>query len=135
MIKILDKHNCCGCLACLNACPKKCISPKTDAEGFSYPIADESICINCGICEKICPFLNPHKNSASPECFAMQRKNRRYFRPIFDRAGCIKNVKEQKFRTNQFGENTLQKTRSLFCQFRQPKSPQNSDKTCTEIFF
>lgn len=75
MIKILDKHNCCGCLACLNACPKKCISPKTDAEGFSYPIADESICINCGICEKICPFLNPHKNSASPECFAMQSKN------------------------------------------------------------
>ena len=75
MIKILDKHNCCGCLACLNACPKKCISPKTDAEGFSYPIADESICINCGICEKACPFLNPHKNSDSPECFAMQSKN------------------------------------------------------------
>lgn len=75
MIKIWDKHNCCGCLACLNACPKKCISLKPDTEGFSYPIADESICINCGICEKVCPFLNPHKNSASPECFAMQSKN------------------------------------------------------------
>lgn len=58
MIDIKDKAKCCGCTACANACPKKCIEMKADEEEFLYPVVDESICIDCGICEKICPIKN-----------------------------------------------------------------------------
>lgn len=40
MIQILDKHNCCGCNACVQKCPKQCISMHEDEEGFLYPIVD-----------------------------------------------------------------------------------------------
>lgn len=57
MIRIIDKHNCCGCSACASACPKACISMQEDEEGFLYPLVDAATCIDCGICEKVCPFL------------------------------------------------------------------------------
>lgn len=60
MIKILDKHNCCGCEACIQVCPKRCISFEEDVEGFRYPKVDESVCIECGLCEKVCPILSPY---------------------------------------------------------------------------
>ena len=35
-----------------------------DKEGFLYPSVDEGKCINCGLCEKVCPWLNsPEKLS------------------------------------------------------------------------
>lgn len=55
MIKIEDKHNCCGCEACVQACPKHCISFEEDTEGFRYPVVDKAVCIDCGACEKVCP--------------------------------------------------------------------------------
>lgn len=58
MIEITDKKNCCGCSACVQACPVKCISLIEDEEGFSYPHVNKEKCIECGLCEKICPFIN-----------------------------------------------------------------------------
>lgn len=58
MISILKKEQCCGCNACGDACPKKAISFKTDVEGFWYPEVDTSLCINCGLCERVCPEIN-----------------------------------------------------------------------------
>lgn len=58
MIKITDKHNCCGCGACAQVCPMKCITMSTDTEGFLYPSVDNNACINCGLCEKICPEIH-----------------------------------------------------------------------------
>ncbi len=58
MITITDKEKCCGCEACTQICPKKCISFIEDEEGFCYPEVDESTCIDCGLCEKVCPVLN-----------------------------------------------------------------------------
>ncbi len=46
---------CTGCSACINICPKNCISMKPDADGFLYPQIDEDKCIDCKLCEKICP--------------------------------------------------------------------------------
>lgn len=60
MITISDKHNCCGCSACAQACPKQCISMLQDAEGFLYPQVDTSSCINCELCERVCPVLNQY---------------------------------------------------------------------------
>lgn len=70
MIKITDKHNCCGCEACVQACPKNCISFEEDNEGFCYPRVDESICIECGLCEKVCPILTPFDSRLPQTQFA-----------------------------------------------------------------
>ena len=58
MITINNKHNCCGCSACVQACPKQCISFEEDEQGFRYPLVDKAICVDCGMCEKVCPVLN-----------------------------------------------------------------------------
>lgn len=59
MINITDKHNCCGCGACVQKCPKQSISLQEDSEGFLYPKVNSDTCIDCGLCEKVCPMLNP----------------------------------------------------------------------------
>ena len=37
MIRILEKNKCCGCGACMQICPIKCIQFIHDNEGFFYP--------------------------------------------------------------------------------------------------
>ena len=60
MIQITDKRMCCGCTACVNACPVQCIVMRRDREeGFDYPVANPDRCIGCGKCESVCPVLNP----------------------------------------------------------------------------
>ena len=56
MINITDKAMCCGCTACVNACPVQCIVMRRDRdEGFDYPVANQDICIGGGRCESVCP--------------------------------------------------------------------------------
>lgn len=31
---------------------------QADEEGFCYPQIDEALCIDCGLCEKVCPLLH-----------------------------------------------------------------------------
>lgn len=45
---------CCGCEACANACPQKCISMEK-YKNFYYPMINHDLCVNCNICEKVCP--------------------------------------------------------------------------------
>lgn len=60
MISISDKRFCCGCSACVQSCPKHCINLREDEEGFLYPLVDVSECVDCKLCEKVCPYLNNH---------------------------------------------------------------------------
>lgn len=62
MIRISEKESCCGCSACMNICPKKCISMEADSEGFLYPKVDEKRCVDCHLCEKVCPVQNTVAN-------------------------------------------------------------------------
>ncbi len=55
MINIINKTECYGCGSCAMSCPVKCISMKTDEEGFDYPEIDSSKCIECGKCDMVCP--------------------------------------------------------------------------------
>lgn len=49
------KEECCGCTACYAICPKFAILMVEDEEGFEYPQIDESKCIRCYHCIKVCP--------------------------------------------------------------------------------
>lgn len=63
MIKITDKSKCCGCNACKEICPKKCIEMKSDSEGFLYPVVNKEKCTNCKLCERVCPIKNAKEKS------------------------------------------------------------------------
>lgn len=64
----LEKDLCCGCTACVSVCPQKCLEMITDAEGFLIPsIAENRKCIDCGLCNKVCPILNPVKEIAKTQ--------------------------------------------------------------------
>ncbi len=63
MILFSNKEDCSGCGACYNACPKKAISMQEDDYGFVYPVIDNSLCIECGLCKTVCGYQNiPDKN-------------------------------------------------------------------------
>lgn len=56
--KILSlTETCSGCFACANICPNDAISLPTNFEGFYFPIIDQGKCINCGLCDRVCPQL------------------------------------------------------------------------------
>ena len=57
MIDIINKQDCCGCNACGDICPKDAITFVDDNEGFWYPKVDLNKCIDCHLCEKVCPIL------------------------------------------------------------------------------
>lgn len=58
MIKI--PADCCGCNACIQICPKNCLSTHVATNGFNYPCIERpDQCIECGLCEKVCPVLHP----------------------------------------------------------------------------
>ncbi|WP_443736957.1 4Fe-4S dicluster domain-containing protein, partial [Treponema sp.] len=57
-MQIENLKNCTGCSACFASCPKNAISLVPNEEGFLYPQIDSTKCIQCGLCEKVCPALN-----------------------------------------------------------------------------
>ena len=79
MINIQNKVDCCGCNACGDVCPKQAISYITDNEGFWYPEVDMQRCIDCGLCEIVCPIINVQslKKNDLPKsiCYAAEHKN------------------------------------------------------------
>lgn len=57
MIEITDLKNCCGCEACAAICPKHCIDMIVQ-EGFYYPYVNKDDCVDCHMCENVCPEIN-----------------------------------------------------------------------------
>lgn len=54
MKEIVGKEKCTGCGVCTVVCPKEAIDMKMDEKGFYYPVIDNSLCIECGKCQKSC---------------------------------------------------------------------------------
>ena len=75
MISIENKSICCGCGACVQKCPKKSISLIEDSEGFLYPKVDETTCINCGLCEKVCHEQHPFEEHSPMNVYAAYNLN------------------------------------------------------------
>ena len=69
VIRLRDRLLCTGCGACVNACPKGCISMQEDKEGFLVPAIDNTRCVACGKCAAVCArvasaSLNPRPKTA-----------------------------------------------------------------------
>lgn len=79
MIRIERNEDCCGCNACSDICPREAISYRIDHEGFWYPDIDTQKCVECGLCEKVCPMLHKdalkEKGFTEPECYVAEHKS------------------------------------------------------------
>ncbi len=78
MIKINNPADCCGCTACMNVCPHDAITMLPDTLGFKYPIVDETKCVDCGLCEKVCAFNDNYDishNLVTPDIYGARHKD------------------------------------------------------------
>lgn len=75
MIKLEKKSDCCGCSACAQICPKRCITMVADEEGFLYPSIDTTTCTDCGLCQKICPVINQYSSKTPMAVYAAKNHN------------------------------------------------------------
>lgn len=58
---MFGEERCCGCMACKNSCPTSCISVKPNKIGKFVKQIEAKRCIQCGLCEKVCPILEPSR--------------------------------------------------------------------------
>jgi coenzyme F420-reducing hydrogenase beta subunit len=73
-----EKRDCCGCTACVSICPTTAISMRSDEKGFKYPFVDEALCIDCGLCLKVCRFrhkANEKDSQVMPLVYAAKHRN------------------------------------------------------------
>ena len=75
MAELLKKEHCCGCAACSQCCPKQCIKMLEDNEGFLYPTIDTTECVNCGLCEKVCPMKKQMDTQQPLVVYAAKNQN------------------------------------------------------------
>lgn len=78
MIRFSKQEDCCGCTACASVCVHKAISMRPDALCFLYPEIDESKCIECGLCDKVCSFNSNYDKSLNfshPIVYGARHKN------------------------------------------------------------
>ena len=62
MTTVCKENKCNGCMACIDKCPKNCISIHDNIYAYNA-VKNMDVCINCGQCEKVCP------NNAKPKLF------------------------------------------------------------------
>lgn len=76
-----DKKLCSGCGACAQACSHQALKMQPNSEGFLYPILDEEKCIQCGLCDVICPMIskNHQENiNFNGSAFLITSKNEKF---------------------------------------------------------
>ena len=49
---------------------------RRDREGFDYPVANPDLCHKCGLCERICPVLNPQEKVEPFAAYAARNEYR-----------------------------------------------------------
>lgn len=67
--------NCSGCGACVQSCPRNCISFVELNDGFMYPAIDKDKCINCNRCLQVCPYENSPERKQVIKSYAAKTAN------------------------------------------------------------
>lgn len=60
-VSTLEPKDCCGCEACIQICGHHALKMEENEEGFLYPKIDMDACVECHLCEKVCPMENMEK--------------------------------------------------------------------------
>ena len=74
-----EKKDCCGCTACMSICPQGAIKMVADEKGYVYPDINQALCVNCGLCKKVCAFNNRESKTYifdNPICYAIKNKDK-----------------------------------------------------------
>lgn len=66
----VDYEHCTGCGACIQRCPKYCITWEKREFGFKYPAIDSTQCIECGLCGRVCPAKQEGKEPEIQKVYA-----------------------------------------------------------------
>lgn len=62
MINFDFEKYCCGCASCANSCASGAIQMLPDKDGFLMPSINRDKCVDCGVCNRKCPYLNTDVN-------------------------------------------------------------------------
>lgn len=71
-----EKSHCCGCSMCAFACPTNAIKMDFDFEGFSFPVVNNELCVNCNKCRSVCPMDVAEKFTQEPTAYAAYSKDK-----------------------------------------------------------
>ena len=66
---------CSGCRACEQSCVTQAITFRKDAEGFMYPVVDDTLCVGCGLCLSVCPVNTVNAFHNEQVCYAAKTKD------------------------------------------------------------
>ena len=72
----VEEKDCCGCGACYQVCPKRCISMEENERGFLTPKVNNDFCVECGLCKKICPERNAVSKGKITDTYAAVSKDK-----------------------------------------------------------
>ena len=75
MIHLTEPSKCCGCSACVQRCPYSCITMQADADGFEYPVFDQAKCVDCHLCETVCPVINMQDSQMPISVYSAKHKS------------------------------------------------------------
>lgn len=77
MVELASKYECTGCGACADTCCRNAITFVDNIEGFAYPVINDSSCVDCGLCSRVCPVLKSKRRngSYSPRLYAAYAKS------------------------------------------------------------
>lgn len=72
---ISNTTDCTGCNACVQKCPRNCITLEENQYGFVYPKVDETNCISCNLCNNVCHLQNYNQlQENTPSAYAAVNK-------------------------------------------------------------
>lgn len=54
---------CTGCMGCVSICPRRAIGIEESKDGFNYPVLNDNLCVDCGLCKEVCHIGKPLKMS------------------------------------------------------------------------
>ena len=78
MPQLAKYKECTGCMVCVDSCNHGALTTSLNEEGHIVPLIDESKCVNCGLCEMVCPVATklPYSESPIANAFAAWAKDR-----------------------------------------------------------
>lgn len=73
--ELKSEKDCTGCMACAALCPKAAISATYSEFGYRIPMVDNSKCVQCGLCVKVCRETLTPQNSSVNDAYIAYNTN------------------------------------------------------------